>query len=203
MNKEQFIEYGCPNCRDSLSMQGSEPRVLACTTANYQGFMTLIRPGAFASRFIGLEHRRPGCYALTVKGVIPEHILHESEMERESDMEARGRRSPVPGSVGGASRKDGEDQDSSEDEALLGPGTKADGDLFPEEAPTEEAAARPTPLSPASLDTPVPPSVAAPASAGATSQGSTPKRRRLQLQTGEQNLILEPEGDAEFGGSAP
>lgn len=97
MSKEQFVQYGCPSCKDVLHMQDDEGRVLACTSSNFQGFITSIRPGAFVSRFNGLEKRLPGCYALTVQGTIPDYILHESEFEMEDDVPApSGTRSRPP-----------------------------------------------------------------------------------------------------------
>jgi hypothetical protein len=110
MTKEQFYDYGCPDpaCRGSLDMAGSEGRVVACTSTSFQGFITLIRPGAFLSRFNGLEHKRPGCYALTVQGRIPDHILNESEMEREQSPR-RGARSSR-----GAQQLDSESEAESE-----------------------------------------------------------------------------------------
>merc|ERR1719215_1631668 len=93
MTKEQFYDFGCPTCRGVLDMAGSEGRVVACTTTNFQGFISLMRPGAFLSRFNGLESRRPGCYALTVHGKIPDYILHESEVEWEEHRPGR-QRSP-------------------------------------------------------------------------------------------------------------
>lgn len=235
MNKEQFVEYGCPNCRDTLAMQGSEPRVLACTTSNFQGFMTLIRPGAFASRFIGLEHRRPGCYALTTKGSIPDHILHESDAEQESEIGRRRRYSVTPTSGGGGTRKMGEssaEEDALSQTALKSRPSQEDTTAVPEEAPTVEAPTAevptdeiptedvpvpPSPPSPAIFSN-TPPTLATPPLGGVVSPGvggalggitpegsqggSTPKRRRLEAQAGQQDLILEPEGDAEFGGAA-
>jgi len=85
MSKEQFMQFGCPTCKDVLHMQDDEGRVLACTSSNFQGFITSIRPGAFVSRFNGLDKRLPGCYALSVQGTIPDYILHESEFEDQSD----------------------------------------------------------------------------------------------------------------------
>eukprot|EP00930_Biecheleria_cincta_P098903 TRINITY_DN90553_c0_g1_i1.p1 TRINITY_DN90553_c0_g1~~TRINITY_DN90553_c0_g1_i1.p1 ORF type:complete len:304 (+),score=73.52 TRINITY_DN90553_c0_g1_i1:44-955(+) len=80
--KEQFFQMGCPNCKGALSMKESEGRVLACTTPHYHGFVSNIRPGAFVSRYLGLEKRPPGCYALAVQGTIPDSILNEgSEYE--------------------------------------------------------------------------------------------------------------------------
>uniref|UniRef100_A0A7S4R8B0 Spt4/RpoE2 zinc finger domain-containing protein n=1 Tax=Alexandrium monilatum TaxID=311494 RepID=A0A7S4R8B0_9DINO len=97
MAKEQFIQYGCPSCKDVLSMQDDEGRVLACTSSTFQGFITSIRPGAFVSRFNGLEKRLPGCYALTVQGTIPDYILHESEYERDSDGEGVAEQGEIAG----------------------------------------------------------------------------------------------------------
>jgi len=103
MTKEQFLQHGCPYCKDVLHMQDDEGRVLACTTTNYQGFIASIRPGAFVSRFNGLDGRLPGCYALTVQGSIPDYILHESEYERDSEAGVkpgtgnRATKAPTPG----------------------------------------------------------------------------------------------------------
>merc|ERR1719353_2302007 len=52
-------------------MQESEPRVIACTTQDFEGFIANIRPGGFATRYTGLEKNMPGLYALTVRGEIP------------------------------------------------------------------------------------------------------------------------------------
>lgn len=101
MTKDQFLQHGCPTCKDTLRMQDEEGRVAACTTMNFHGFITLLRPGAFVSRFNGLQKRRPGCYALTCQGTIPDYIMHESEFERESDIEGGlDRSSPARGSRG-------------------------------------------------------------------------------------------------------
>merc|ERR1712070_1362971 len=60
--KDQFYQTGCPECK--LDMAENEGRVLVCTTTNFQGYIALLRPGAFVSRFNGLEKRTPGLYAL-------------------------------------------------------------------------------------------------------------------------------------------
>ncbi|CAE7356636.1 unnamed protein product, partial [Symbiodinium necroappetens] len=98
MTKEQFLDLGCPNCRDSLGMQENEARVLACTTGSFAGFFSLVRPGSFASRFTGLERSTPGCYALTVHGSLPELDLDEDADEYEpDDLEGEvAEASPVP-----------------------------------------------------------------------------------------------------------
>lgn len=107
MTREQFYNYGCPTCRGVLDMAGNDGRVLGCTSANFQGFITLIRPGAFLSRYNGLENRRPGCYALTVQGKIPDYILHETDLERDEDVRStrssrRSSKRQRPGTIGGS-----------------------------------------------------------------------------------------------------
>jgi len=159
MTKGQFIDFGCPNCRDTLDMQGSEARVVACTSANYQGFVSLIRPGAFMSRLNGLEHKRPGCYALTVRGTIPEYMMNESEMER-----------AMAGSPG-PDRKGGADSDESEAEEIRAARPTAPA------SPTEPRMAR-VPVTPAGLSTPVgAPAAAAPASVGFAAAAAAPGSR--------------------------
>lgn len=85
MTKQQFLEIGCPTCGDVLHMTDNENLVVACTSPHFTGYIAVLRPGAFVSRFNGLEKRRPGLYALTVHGKIPEGVLHESDYEREED----------------------------------------------------------------------------------------------------------------------
>lgn len=80
MEKTQFFELGCPQCVE-LKMQESEPRVIACTTQDFEGFIANIRPGGFATRYTGLEKNMPGLYALTVRGEIPP--IPEDDLEAE------------------------------------------------------------------------------------------------------------------------
>lgn len=118
MTRDQFLQLGCPTCRDVLRMQHDDARVTACTTTRFQGFITMMEPGAFVSRFCGLDKRKPGCYALAVKGSIPDHIINESEFERESELEERlSRRSseraaPSPRSLGKQSPRQHDTEDS-------------------------------------------------------------------------------------------
>lgn len=88
MSKDQFIQLGCPTCRNDLRMQEDEGRVLACTTTDFQGYISMLKPGSFVSRFTGLERRRPGLYALTVNSQIPENILNESDYENDTPARA-------------------------------------------------------------------------------------------------------------------
>jgi len=78
MEETQFYELGCPQCPD-LMMKEDQPRVSACTTQNFDGFIANIRPGGFATRFTGLENSMPGFYALTVRGEIPAEIAFDEE----------------------------------------------------------------------------------------------------------------------------
>ncbi|CAJ1341597.1 unnamed protein product [Effrenium voratum] len=82
MTKGQFFELGCPNCRE-LDMQENENRVYSCTSPNYSGFFSMVTPGAFASRFNGLERRMPGCYALIVHGRLPDFTADDEDYEPE------------------------------------------------------------------------------------------------------------------------
>ena len=57
-------------------MRENENRVVGCTSPHFRGFVSMMRPDAFVSRFNGLDKRQPGCYALMVPGKIPEYILN-------------------------------------------------------------------------------------------------------------------------------
>lgn len=78
MDKQQFFDLGCPSCTE-LKMQENMGRVVACTTQDFDGFIANIRPGSFATRFIGLEKSIPGFYALVVRGEIPPEIADEED----------------------------------------------------------------------------------------------------------------------------
>lgn len=176
MTKDQFVDYGCPNCKDILGMQGSEGRVVACTSANFQGYISLIRPGAFLSRFNGLEHKKPGCYALTVQGSIPEHITHESEMERELE-ERKDRSTPSERTLSKKGSLIGSEASEAE------PSPRAVVTAAPAPAPTPAATPGPeaglpeTPAAALSAAASTPAglsSVATPTPAGLTPGGGTP-----------------------------
>jgi len=83
LTKQQFYILGCPTCEETLRMKESDMRVLACTTANFTGIITLLKQGTWVSRFNGLQGRRPGVYALTVQAEIPSRILNESDYEED------------------------------------------------------------------------------------------------------------------------
>lgn len=129
-------------------MQHDEARVSACTSADFQGFVTMIKPGAFVSRFCGLDKRKPGCYALTVQGSIPDHIINESEFERESELEERlSRRSseraaPTPRSVAGKTPRQHDTEDDfsldSDEEPLQGKKGTEKAPAFAETSPVTE-----------------------------------------------------------------
>jgi transcription elongation factor SPT4 len=98
MTKKQFFDLGCPTCEDYLDMKQNENRVLACTSTNFRGFVSVIRPGAFVSRFTGLDKRDPGLYALTVLGKIPDSIMNQSEYEEEAELPLPSQPAPSAGS---------------------------------------------------------------------------------------------------------
>mmetsp|Transcript_140695 Transcript_140695/g.437611 ORF Transcript_140695/g.437611 Transcript_140695/m.437611 type:complete len:195 (-) Transcript_140695:86-670(-) len=150
MSKEQFLKFGCPSCKDVLSMQDDEGRVLACTSSNFQGFITSIRPGAFVSRFNGVDKRLPGCYALSVQGAIPDYILHESEFDMGSDIGGGGsvrgseKRSRDGQAVSASQDTDDQEEDrpeENEEEVLKGlfsPPTSEDAGDKATEEPSEK-----------------------------------------------------------------
>eukprot|EP00913_Durusdinium_trenchii_P000423 g387.t1 len=116
MTKGQFFELGCPNCRD-LQMQENENRVYACTSSSYSGFFSMVNPGAFASRFNGLEKRMPGCYALVVHGRLPDFDVDddyepEGETEAESGQQSRDPDQPRSGAASPASSQSQHHTDS-------------------------------------------------------------------------------------------
>jgi hypothetical protein len=93
MDKEQFLELGCPqeSCTE-LEMQDNPNRVMGCTTQNFDGYIANIRPGGFATRITGLEHCMPGFYALIARGEIPAEVLYGDRLEEGSVTSAKRRK---------------------------------------------------------------------------------------------------------------
>jgi len=103
MEQIQFVELGCPSCRELL-MKGDETRVAACTTQNFDGFIANIRPGGFATRFTGLENSMPGFYALTVRGEIPAEIAFDEQGQDLAGFIAEGSDSALEDELFGSDR---------------------------------------------------------------------------------------------------
>lgn len=50
-------------------------RVKECTSANFDGMTAMMKPSeSWVSRWQGIKSFSPGCYAVSVTGVIPDHI---------------------------------------------------------------------------------------------------------------------------------
>mmetsp|Transcript_19903 Transcript_19903/g.63338 ORF Transcript_19903/g.63338 Transcript_19903/m.63338 type:complete len:122 (+) Transcript_19903:79-444(+) len=72
---EQFTEGGCDNCV-FLSMEGDRDRVLDCTTTSFDGMVSMMDPNSsWASKWLRLHKYKPGCYALSVNGDLPEDVV--------------------------------------------------------------------------------------------------------------------------------
>lgn len=181
MTKDQFLQLGCPTCREVLNMVDNEGRVVACTTTQFQGNFAVIRPGTFASRFNGLDRRRPGCYALAVQGTIPE-TMREDASESDADGGASKRRRTAASPVDDLFSE-------GESDAAIGVSTE------PAKTPTPAATPQPEATTPAvkevSQSESARPSAEESANQSEATAGSTGK-------ASSSTLILEPEGDAEF-----
>eukprot|EP00448_Togula_jolla_P010792 CAMPEP_0170606348 /NCGR_PEP_ID=MMETSP0224-20130122/20466_1 /TAXON_ID=285029 /ORGANISM="Togula jolla, Strain CCCM 725" /LENGTH=209 /DNA_ID=CAMNT_0010931427 /DNA_START=157 /DNA_END=783 /DNA_ORIENTATION=- len=183
MTKEQFFQTGCPSPEcEGLSMVENDGRVVACTTTNYQGFISMMRPGAFVSRFSGIDKRRPGCYALSVKGRIPDFILNEANDEDislgKSTSQPKSARIPDDTQSEAASSSSGDEDD-------MPLAKRARLETVEADAPGEEG---------------VVDAVGGSASERRTSaeESAVQSDRTGISKASSSTMILEPEGDAEF-----
>lgn len=56
-------------------MQGSQDRVAECTTSNFDGMISMLRPEeSWVAKWQRIEKRLPGLYAVKVVGRLPEGI---------------------------------------------------------------------------------------------------------------------------------
>ncbi|KAJ1659918.1 transcription elongation factor spt4 [Dispira simplex] len=80
-NSSQFQQNGCENCESILRMRGSADRVMECTSANFNGFVAMMRPEeSWLGRWQRIDKYTKGLYAAQVTGRIPEDV--EMELDR-------------------------------------------------------------------------------------------------------------------------
>ena len=69
-----FQRDGCPNCEDFLEMRGSSEAVYDCTSAVFEGTITLNDTSgdnvSWVARWQRLEGYKPGIYAIKIEGVV-------------------------------------------------------------------------------------------------------------------------------------
>ncbi|KAF8720407.1 hypothetical protein AX14_011004 [Amanita brunnescens Koide BX004] len=77
---QEFRRSGCPNCEEVMQLKGSTERITTCTTAYFDGFITVIDPeSSWVARWQRTSKYVRGLYAVRVKGRIPEDV--EAELE--------------------------------------------------------------------------------------------------------------------------
>eukprot|EP01137_Pigoraptor_chileana_P014191 Opistho-2@68529 len=70
----QFEEDGCDNCRE-LGISSKLDWAEECISANFDGTISLMEPkNSWVARWQGLQSYKPGCYAISVSGLLPDHV---------------------------------------------------------------------------------------------------------------------------------
>jgi transcription elongation factor SPT4 len=156
MDKKQWFDLGCVQCPE-LRMQENENRVIACTTTDFDCYVSNIRPGGFVTRFIGLEKSIPGLYANKVRGEIPPEVQFEDELD---DIDTRSAIDDV--AIPGLS-----DLDDSDDDNLK-------ADKFKTPTPSSQPTTSRTNVSDKTVKTPQP------AEKPSVDSGSKSKKRKVQ-----------------------
>eukprot|EP00053_Salpingoeca_punica_P025010 m.15547 g.15547 ORF g.15547 m.15547 type:complete len:119 (-) comp7402_c0_seq2:234-590(-) len=76
--QEQFLQDGCDNCEHHLHLQGDLDRVYECTSVDFFGIVAMMdRDKTWVGRWQRTDKFKPGCYALTVHGRLPGHIVQQ------------------------------------------------------------------------------------------------------------------------------
>lgn len=69
--EQQFRIQGCPNCEDFLELRGSADAVQDCTSAVFEGIITLTDPASsWVAKWQRLQGYVPGLYATKVVGIV-------------------------------------------------------------------------------------------------------------------------------------
>ncbi|POI29725.1 hypothetical protein CIB84_006524 [Bambusicola thoracicus] len=77
---EQFEYDGCDNCDAYLQMKGNREMVYDCTSSSFDGVRLpglFARPAAALSAFFPAGNFKPGVYAVSVTGRLPQGIVRE------------------------------------------------------------------------------------------------------------------------------
>ncbi|XP_028396691.1 transcription elongation factor SPT4-like [Dendronephthya gigantea] len=75
---DQFEYDGCDNCEKFLRLKGSKDNISNCTSSNFDGIISLISgDDSWVARWQRIDNMVPGCYAVSVTGKLPMHIIRE------------------------------------------------------------------------------------------------------------------------------
>ncbi len=78
--KEQFRKDGCDNCEEILALKGSQKRVADCTSAQFDGIIGMMNPGAsWVARWQRCDKFVKGLYAIRVTGRLPDEVVEDME----------------------------------------------------------------------------------------------------------------------------
>ncbi|XRA97716.1 transcription elongation factor SPT4 [Pycnococcus provasolii] len=76
-SSEQFYDQGCENC-PFLHLEGDLTQVHDCTTTAFSGLLAITKPTeTWAGKWVRVSHQKPGVYALSVTGALPEEIAQQ------------------------------------------------------------------------------------------------------------------------------
>ncbi|KAJ3404652.1 transcription elongation factor spt4 [Chytridiales sp. JEL 0842] len=76
--KDQFRRKGCDNCEEILSLKGSQTKVSACTSAQFDGVIGMMNPEvSWVGRWQRVDKFVKGLYAIRVTGRLPEEVVED------------------------------------------------------------------------------------------------------------------------------
>lgn len=82
----KFVSAGCPNCEEFLEMRHSADTVQDCTSAVFEGMISLLDPQtSWVAKWQRLQGYAPGTYAVKVEGVVSGFDCHGWRARADSD----------------------------------------------------------------------------------------------------------------------
>mmetsp|Transcript_20506 Transcript_20506/g.53335 ORF Transcript_20506/g.53335 Transcript_20506/m.53335 type:complete len:133 (-) Transcript_20506:140-538(-) len=79
--EDQFLRNGCENCEQWLEIAESYENVKEYTSANFKGMAAIVdsrgrdNHGSWVASWLRLDGLKPGVYALSVTGRLPDEII--------------------------------------------------------------------------------------------------------------------------------
>jgi len=80
---DQFEDTGCENCEEVLQMKGDPDKVRDCTSANFDGMISLCdQEESWVARWQKINTKCKGIYAISVSGTLPRDIAADLKAMR-------------------------------------------------------------------------------------------------------------------------
>mmetsp|Transcript_9789 Transcript_9789/g.16056 ORF Transcript_9789/g.16056 Transcript_9789/m.16056 type:complete len:121 (+) Transcript_9789:104-466(+) len=77
-NADQFLKHGCENC--AFFGEKRKDYLNDCTSVSFDGLISLMHPTeSWVARWQRIQKLVPGCYAIKVRGELPDYVRENLE----------------------------------------------------------------------------------------------------------------------------